>query len=130
MSTFDEHYQETSSFGEERNAAEQTFTVAINSTLVKCAKGSNLRKVLMENGLAPYHKDARFVHCRGIGTCGTCAVEVISGELSPPNRLEKLRLSVAPFKHCSNFRLACQCSVQGDVVIKKNSGFWGEKQSI
>lgn len=104
-------------------------SIRFGSAEVKCPHGSNLRKVLMENGLGPYHKDARFVHCRGIGTCGTCTVDIVSGNVSEPNRMERARLNLPPFSQDSGFRLACQCKVLSNIVVVKHPGFWGERKS-
>jgi ferredoxin len=112
------------------NQAEPTMcAVRIGHHVVKCPQGANLRKVLMENGCTPYHKDARFVHCRGVGTCGTCAVQVVSGQVNEPGRLEKARLMMPPFNRVEGLRLACQCKVISDVAVVKHPGFWGERKT-
>ena len=40
------------------------------------AGGVPLRELLIEAGHPPYNPPATGINCRGIGTCGTCAVEV------------------------------------------------------
>ena len=49
--------------------------------------------------------------------CTTCLIEVLEGaqNLSEPNDREKQTL--AAIKAKSNWRLACQCSVLGDVAL-------------
>lgn len=93
---------------------------------VECAPGANLRKVLVKNGIGPYNGLARAMNCHGLGTCGTCAVEVEGGvsEMSPR---EQLRLSFPPHDPSWILRLACQCRVVGEVTVKKWDGFWGQK---
>jgi ferredoxin len=49
-----------------------------------CEAGANLRQVLMDNGVDLYNGNARIINCMGIGTCGTCAVQ-IEGEVSAAN---------------------------------------------
>lgn len=51
---------------------------------IECEKKANLRKVLLHNGIDLYNNGALFINCRGIGTCGTCAVKV-EGEVSAAN---------------------------------------------
>lgn len=100
--------------------------IRFNGFLLEGQQGENLKKVLKRNGLPPYNGNARFLNCRGLGTCGTCAVE-IKGEVSPKTKVEKWRLNFPPHKEASGLRLACQCKVLGDVEVKKHEGFWGEK---
>jgi len=100
--------------------------VRFKNTNIDCARGSNLRKVLLDAGLQPYNGTARYINCRGLGTCGTCAVRVV-GEVTNPTQIEKWRLNFPPHTPETNLRLACQCSVIGDVDVTKHAGFWGEK---
>jgi ferredoxin len=93
---------------------------------IDCAHGSNLRQVMLDAGLHPYNGRARYFNCRGLGTCGTCAVR-IEGDVSPVTKIEKWRLNFPPHTSESNLRLACQCFVIGDVEVKKQQGFWGEQ---
>lgn len=95
---------------------------------VTCSQAENLRSVLMRQ--KPTMKDnlyngaARLTHCRGLGTCGTCAVEV-QGEVTPMTKVEKWRLGFPPHRSDSGLRLACQVRVMGDLVVTKHSGLWG-----
>ncbi len=91
----------------------------------ECADGSNLRQVLLKNGIELYNGTAGVINCHGLGTCGTCAVEV-EGEVSELQWREKTRLSVPPHSAGSGRRLACQTKVLGDVKVTKFDGFWGQ----
>ncbi|MBD0302972.1 MAG: 2Fe-2S iron-sulfur cluster binding domain-containing protein, partial [Tolypothrix sp. T3-bin4] len=51
---------------------------------IECDERANLRKVLLHNGIDLYNGSALFINCRGIGSCGTCAVKV-EGEVSAAN---------------------------------------------
>ena len=73
-----------------------------------------------------YNGISKAIHCRGLGSCGTCAVK-IKGEVSPPTLMEKWRLSVPPHRPDSGLRLACQCRVLGDLKITKHPGLWGSQ---
>ena len=43
---------------------------------IECGQGSNLGKVLLQNGIHLYNDGAKVINCRGIGSCGTCTVKV------------------------------------------------------
>lgn len=96
---------------------------------VSCPQGANLRMVLLRARLPLYTRTARALHCRGHGTCGTCAV-FVEGEVSEPTAAEQARLRVPPFRKLggpeAGLRLACQCSVLGDLTVSKHEGFWGQ----
>ncbi|MGI9470357.1 MAG: 2Fe-2S iron-sulfur cluster-binding protein [Rubripirellula sp.] len=92
----------------------------------ECEIGDNLRRVLMSNELPLYNGIAKAIHCRGLGTCGTCAVG-IEGEVTPITKIERWRLNFPPHSAESGLRLACQCRVQGDLVVSKSPGLWGHR---
>ena len=48
--------------------------------------------------------------CGGAGTCGTCRVRVVAGQVTPPTEGEQESLA-------EGFRLACQTRVLGDVRV-------------
>lgn len=95
----------------------------------ECEPESNLRNVLLEHGIELYNGNAKFINCTGIGTCGTCAVE-IDGDVSPTNWKDKTRRSLPPHSPTANRRLACQTKVLGDVRVTKYDGFWGQGDRI
>jgi ferredoxin len=102
-------------------------TIEIEGERIECAQGANLRRVLMKARARLYHGAARVIHCRGLGTCGTCAVEV-EGAVSEPTAIERWRLSFPPHRAGSGLRLACQCRVEGDLRIRKHAGLWGHRR--
>ncbi len=91
---------------------------------IECLEGANLRMVLLHARLPLYGRVAKAIHCRGNGTCGTCAVEV-EGLVSEPTAAELRRLRFPPHHVDSGLRLACQCSVLGDVKVTKYTGLFG-----
>ena len=97
---------------------------------IRCSRADNLRSVLMRHEPSMrgklYNGAAGLTHCRGLGTCGTCAVEV-QGELTPMTKVEKWRLGFPPHHADSGLRLACQVCVLGDLVVTKHSGMWGHR---
>ncbi|BAZ51417.1 ferredoxin [Nostoc sp. NIES-4103] len=92
---------------------------------IECDRGANLRKILLQNGIDLYNGGAKVINCRGIGSCGTCAVQV-EGEVSAANWRDKTRRSLPPHSPTRNLRLACQTQVLGDVIVTKFDGFWGQ----
>jgi ferredoxin len=92
---------------------------------IECPLGANLRVVLLRARLPLYSRVARAVHCRGNGTCGTCAVR-IEGPVSEPTAAELRRLRLPPHHPEAGLRLACQCSVRGDLVVTKFAGLFGQ----
>lgn len=102
-------------------------TVRTEQGDLTCRPGDNLRRVLMQSGVRLYNGPMRAVHCRGLGTCGTCAVRV-EGGVSPPTAVERWRLNFPPHSHSleAGLRLACQCRVEGDVEVSKHGGWWGQ----
>jgi Na+-transporting NADH:ubiquinone oxidoreductase subunit NqrF len=71
----------------------------------------------------------KYMNCRGLGSCGTCAVW-IRGIISQKSRVEKLRLKFPPHQEKPGLRLACQVRVWGDIEVVKGEGFWGQKYSL
>lgn len=66
---------------------------------IECDEKANLRKVLLHNSIDLYNNGALFINCRGIGSCGTCAVKV-AGQLSPANwRSGCAKIASSPFSY-------------------------------
>lgn len=99
--------------------------VTAQGKVFSCSQGANLRQVLLENGIDLYSDRAKIINCMGIGSCGTCAVEIV-GEVSQANWKDRARRSLPPHSLKKNRRLACQTKVLGDISITKYSGFWGQ----
>ncbi|NJN91247.1 MAG: (2Fe-2S)-binding protein [Leptolyngbyaceae cyanobacterium RM2_2_4] len=91
----------------------------------ECEMGANLRQVLLQQGVDLYNGQAAVINCHGIGTCGTCAVQ-IQGEVSEANWRDRTRRSLPPHSPTQDRRLACQTRVFGDVKVTKFDGFWGQ----
>ncbi len=92
---------------------------------IDCDRGDVLRAVLREAGVSPHNGGADRLNCRGLGSCGTCAVAV-DGAVGDRSRRERLRLTVPPHDPDDELRLACQTRVLGNVTVEKYPGFWGQ----
>lgn len=106
-------------------------TVSFDGVDIECAEGAVLRDVLRAAGHTPHNGRAETLNCRGLGSCGTCAVGLTSVDdgdppVSEPTLRECARLSFPPHTPESGLRLACQTRVYGDVVVEKYPGFWGQ----
>ena len=101
-------------------------TIRFGDASVECPPGANLRMVLIRARLPLYTAAARALHCRGRGTCGTCAVRV-EGSVSPLTVTEKRRLALPPHSPERGLRLACQVQVEGDIAVTKHPGFFGQR---
>lgn len=104
-------------------------TIIAQGKTIVCEEGANLRKVLLQNKVDLYNAKANLINCRGIGSCGTCAVS-IEGHVSPPNWKDQARRSLPPHSPSKNLRLACQTKVLGDLQVTKYDGFWGQGNQI
>ncbi len=93
---------------------------------VECDVGAILRDVMQNAGISPHNGKSETFNCSGHGTCGTCAVEV-DGPVSEPSQAERVRLSLPPHRANSDLRLACQTRVEGDLIVKKYRGFFGQQ---
>lgn len=87
--------------------------------------GENLRSALLRHNCSP-HNAKSFISCQGLGSCGTCAIEVVDGDAGVVTHMERWRLRFPPHKDGPNpMRLACQVTVAEDLKIRKHMGFWG-----
>jgi ferredoxin len=103
-------------------------TVHYQGHTVTCNAGDNLRQVLLGAELSVYNGAAKTINCRGLGTCGTCAMQIV-GAVSEPTSIERWRLNFPPHRPENNLRLSCQCQVLGDLQVIKFDGLWGHKPS-
>jgi ferredoxin len=100
-------------------------TVTAQGKTFDCVSGANLREELLKHGIALYNQQAKVINCHGIGTCGTCVVQV-EGEVSAPNWRDLTRRSLPPHQVDRDLRLACQTRLLGNVRVTKYDGFWGQ----
>jgi ferredoxin len=96
---------------------------------VTVKSGEDIRSALLRNNISPYNDRSGLINCRGLGTCGTCAIEVTEGEVNQRTRMESWRLGFPPHQKGSGLRLACQCVPKTDITIEKHPGFWGQKMT-
>lgn len=147
---------------EDEDAVHVHFETSAGTKTVSVQRGEVLRTAMLKRGVSPHNGKSRLINCRGLGTCGTCAVEVRAKTATDNdndengyetetetetdskinidantdaivprdrNTRENLRLNFPPHgsnDQSSHLRLACQIQINGDVHVKKRSGFWGQ----
>ena len=87
-----------------------------NRTL-KVEPGTNLREAAIAGKLGIYAHIFKLLNCRGRGMCASCRVEIVSGQVPERNEAENKNLSGA-LKKNPNLRLACQISVEDNLVVR------------
>ena len=99
--------------------------VYLGGRQIEAQKGENLRSILLRQQHSP-HNAHSYISCQGLGSCGTCAVEVVNGDAGDVTYMEQWRLRFPPHSKGPNpMRLACQVTVMQDLHIRKHTGFWG-----
>jgi ferredoxin len=92
----------------------------------ECETSTLLRDALRKRGHSAHNGKAKWLNCKGLGSCGSCAVKIEGENLPPLSKMEKWRLNFPPHKMDNNLRLACQVRIESNVKVIKHSGFWGE----
>ncbi len=89
--------------------------------------GANLRQEAIKAGINLYPHVHKVMNCHGFGGCGSCRVRVVKGmeNTQPMGALEKVRFNCVPdhlpLAYIGNedtMRLACKCTVQGDIEVE------------
>ena len=86
---------------------------------IEVAPGVNLREAAIAEKIGIYAHIFKLLNCRGRGLCTTCRVEIVSGEVTPRNDLENKNLK-KPLKKNPNLRLACQITVDDNLVVRSH----------
>ncbi len=94
------------------------FCENINRKIDVADNGVNLRASLLNEGVRLYKWPTNYrpLNCGGRGLCGTCAIEVVSGEDKLNPRTGKELAKLGP--NAGARRLSCQCVVEGDVAVR------------
>jgi ferredoxin len=83
--------------------------------VLNCPGGTNLRRLLISNGINVYRSLTRWTNCNGGQRCGTCIVDVEKGiENCSRKDLNEQTVLAENDPTC---RLACITSVYGDVTV-------------
>ena len=108
---------------------------------VEVPEGANLRKVAQSAGVEVYKGLHKYLHCPGLGLCGSCRVYIKKGQenVTKPGMIEKFTTTIANpeaqfayIGHEDELRLSCQCRVTGDIEVETaapcnwhGEKFWG-----
>jgi ferredoxin len=101
--------------------SETTVTVTVKQdgkpdVILQCPGGTNLRQLLVGNGVNVYRSLTRWTNCEGKQRCGTCIVDIKEGLESCTRRSldEEATLRENP----ESYRLSCITSIYGDVTVQ------------
>lgn len=72
-------------------------------------EGDNLFKIAKQAGIPIW------APCSGLGSCGKCRVQIVSGELNSPKSFY-----ITDVEYEEGWRLACTSKISGDVTIRIN----------
>jgi len=102
--------------------------VEFDGVELKCKEGDTLRDVLLRaSDTSPHNGTAQILNCGGDGLCGTCAVEIVAGEVTDPTSQERRRMKLPPLNGAdAGLRLSCQSRVLSDLVVRKHGGICGQ----
>ena len=89
---------------------------------IRAEAGENLRTAAIRNKFSLYPHIFKILNCRGRGLCTSCAVEIVSGKVAPRNELENDKLK-SKIQSKPGIRLACQVSVNDNLVVKTRGSF-------
>ncbi len=89
-----------------------TVHMGSETVVIAVEHGSNLRQVLLTNGLSPYGKLSRLANCGGRGLCATCGVRVNTENVPPVHWHDRIG------NHFGYLRLSCQIHVTEDLDIE------------
>ena len=107
----------------EKQREPYSITVMPEGKVIFCSPGKDLFSALTEGGICVNGA------CGGAGTCGKCAVEVLSGDVSPVSDNERIFLTApSEGKRASHCRLACSAIPLGNVTVKIPSPPEGKKK--
>jgi ferredoxin len=83
--------------------------------ILQCPGGTNLRRLLVGNGINVYRSLTRWTNCNGQQRCGTCIVNIDEGGMNCSKRAideESVLMENPP-----SYRLSCRTEVYGDVTV-------------
>lgn len=114
-------------FTEEIAMPTHTLRVLIDdeTRVIEAEAGTNLRRILLANGISPYTDITSSLNCNGRGICATCGVHFEQGEPDPVHWHDKL---AARFGYP---RLTCQIMIDRDMTIRilTDKVVWGARDS-
>jgi ferredoxin len=101
---------------------ETTVTVTVKQAgkpdiTLDCPGGTNLRRLLVGNGINVYRSLTRWTNCNGQQRCGTCIVDVGREGLENCSR-KALDEQAVLAENDEGYRLSCRTEVYGDVTVE------------
>ncbi len=94
-----------------------------NQRRVEVVRGSNLRRLLLDQDFSPYTRYTTHFNCGGRGLCATCGVWIEAGAPAPVHWHDKL---ADKFGYP---RLSCQITTDAPMTIRKvKKKVWGSSR--
>ena len=85
-------------------------------TNLEAPTGTNIRQLLVDNGINVYQSVTRWTNCKGKQLCGTCIVNVVDG--SPNTNWKSIDEASTLRANPDSYRLSCVTFAHGDVVVE------------
>ncbi len=88
------------------------------------ARGSNLRKQLIQRGMSPHAPACRTLNCGGRGLCATCGVWIAKPEPPPEHWHDSLAYRFG------YSRLSCQITIREnmEIYLDTEKKIWGKRR--
>ena len=84
--------------------------------ILKCPGGTNLRQLLIDNGINVYRSLTRWTNCSGKQLCGACTVEILDGVKSCTRRCSVEEAVLGEI--AESYRMSCITSLYGDITVR------------
>ena len=85
-------------------------------TTLEAPTGTNIRQLLVDNGINVYQSVTRWTNCKGKQLCGTCIVNIVDG--SPNTNWKSMDEASTLRANPDSYRLSCVTFAHGDVLVE------------
>lgn len=111
--------------GDSMSSAKDTITVTViqnkgspqeSVTTLEAPTGTNIRQLLVDNGINVYQSVTRWTNCKGKQLCGTCIVNVVDG--APNTNWKSMDEASTLRANPDSYRLSCVAFAHGDVTVE------------
>jgi ferredoxin len=102
--------------------AETTVTITVvqggkPEIKLQCPGGTNIRELLVNEGINVYRSVTRWTNCKGKQRCGTCIVDIVNNDKNGLTR-KSLNEGAALMENPESYRLSCITNVYEDITLE------------